>query len=68
MISYKPLWKTLLDKNIKKSDFKKICNLSKQTYTDMNQNKFVSLKTINKICNCLNCNISDVIEFIPDEN
>lgn len=66
MFSYNPLWKTLIDKNMSKADFRKECNIPKQTYTDMNKNKFVSLKTIHKICSFLNCNIEDVIEFIPD--
>lgn len=64
MISYNPLWKTLIDKNISKTKFKADCNLAKQTYTDMNQNRFVSFKTIDKICYYLNCDICDVIEHI----
>lgn len=66
MISYSPLWKTLIDKKIKKSDFRIACNISKQTYADMNKDKFVSLKTINKICKFLNCDIKDVIEYIDE--
>lgn len=68
MISYNPLWKTLIDRKIAKANFRKDCNIQKQTYTDMNKEKFVSLKTINKICNFLNCKIEDVIEFIPDKD
>ena len=67
MVSYNPLWKTLIDKNITKANFRKECNIPKQTFTDMNKNKFVSLRTINKICSFLNCKIEDVIEYIPDE-
>lgn len=66
MFSYNPLWKTLIDRNISKAELRKNCNIPKQTYTDMNKNKSVSLKTLNKICNYLNCEISDVMEFIPD--
>lgn len=66
MISYSPLWKTLIDKKISKSNFRVACNISKQTYADMNKDKFVSLKTINKICKFLNCNINDVIEYIEE--
>lgn len=68
MFLYNPLWKTLIDKNISKADFRKDCNIPKQTFTDMNKNKFVSLKTLNKICSFLNCKIEDVIEFIPDKD
>lgn len=64
MISYNPLWKTLINKKISKSNFRVDCNISKQTYADMNKDKFVSLRTIDKICDFLNCDISDVIEYI----
>lgn len=66
MISYNPLWKTLIDKKINKAKFRIDCNISKQTYADMNKDKNVSLKTIDKICKFLDCKISDVIEYIKD--
>ena len=65
MISYNPLWKTLIDKHISKPTFRKDCNIQKQTYADMNNDKFISLRTIDKICDFLQCNIEDVIEHVP---
>lgn len=64
MISYSPLWKLLIDKGLSKSDFRKLCNISKQTLTEMNKKNNISLNTIDRICNTLDCNISDVIEHI----
>lgn len=66
MFSYNPLWKTLLDKNIKKTELLNIAGLTSQTIADMGKNKFVSMSTLNKICNTLECSISDVIEHFPD--
>lgn len=68
MFSFNPLWKTLLDKNMNKTDLLKSANLTSQTIADMGKNKFVSMATLNKICNTLKCDISDVIEYIPDND
>lgn len=67
MFSYNPLWKLLIDKNLSKTELRTSCNITKQTLADMNKNKYVSLKTLDKICKYMNCNISDVIEYIPNK-
>ena len=67
MFSYNPLWKTLLDKHMNKTELLKTANLTSQTIADMGKNKFVSMSSLNKICNTLKCNIQDVIEHLPDE-
>ncbi len=64
MINYNPLWKLLIDKGISKSEFRNLCKISKQTLTEMNKNNNISLNTIDRICNILDCNIADVIEHI----
>lgn len=66
MFSYNPLWKTLLDKNWNKTELLKNANLTSQTIADMGKNKFVSMSTLNKICNVLQCDISNVIQHFPD--
>ena len=68
MFSYNPLWKTLLDKNLKRTELLNIAGLTSQTVADMGKDKFVSMSTLDKICNSLNCDISDVIKHIPDNN
>ena len=66
MFSYNPLWKTLVDKNMNKTDLMNITHLSSQTIADMGKNKYVSMSTLDKICNTLNCDISNVILHVPD--
>ena len=66
MFSYNPLWKTLLDKNMNKTDLLNKAHLTSQTIADMGKNKLVSMATLNKICNTLKCDISDVIKHFPD--
>lgn len=68
MISYKPLWKTLIDKDIQQKDLAVICDLTRQTVLDMKNNRHVSMKTIEKICKTLNCSIPDIIEYISDND
>ena len=66
MFSYNPLWKTLVDKKMKKTDLINITNLSSQTIADMGKDKYVSMSTLDKICHTLNCDISNVIQHIPN--
>lgn len=66
MFLYDPLWKTLVDKHMNKTDLLNNANLNSSTIADMGKNNYVSMSTLDKICNTLNCNISDVIQHIPD--
>ena len=68
MISYNPLWKTLIDKGYKKTDLIDGAKLSSTTIADMGKNSHVNTSTIEKICEFLDCKIPDVIEYIPDNN
>lgn len=68
MFSYNPLWKTLLDKNMNKTDLLNKAHLTSTTIADMGKNKFVSMSTLNRICNTLQCDISSVIKHFPDNN
>ena len=65
-ISYKKLWKILIDKDMKKKDLQSKANISWTTITKMSKNEKVSLDMLMKICEALDCNIGDVIEFVPD--
>ena len=66
-ICYKSLFKLLIDKGMKKTDLVKEAGLTPATLARLSKGKVVSMKTIIKICECLNCRIEDVIELIPDE-
>jgi len=63
MFSLNPLWKTLIDKNMTKTDLRIKANFSMRTLATMGKNKYVSLAVLDKICYTLNCKIEDVIEF-----
>ena len=64
MISYKPLWKTLIDKGMNKGDLKDATGISFGTMASMGKNEPVNLKQIDRICKALQCKIEDVIEYV----
>ncbi|TQR41153.1 helix-turn-helix domain-containing protein [Paenibacillus popilliae] len=66
MISYKPLQKLLIDREIKKQDLLKMTGISSATMAKLNTNEYVSLEVIDKICLALNCQPGDLLEHIPE--
>ena len=67
-VSYKKLWKLLIDHDMKKKDLAKAANISNYTITKMNKGENVTFETLGKICSVLDCKIDDILDFIPDEN
>ena len=65
-VSYKKLWKMLIDRDLKKKDLIELCDISKYTIARMNNNENISVETIAKICNALNCGFDDILEVVPD--
>lgn len=66
MISYKPLFDTMVEKEITSyALFKK--GFSKATYYSIQKGNSVSTNTIDQLCKLLNCSVSDVIEYTEDE-
>ena len=64
--SYIRLWKLLLDKDMKRIDLAAAANLTSNTLAKLGKNEEVSMETLNKICNQLDCGIEDILEHIPD--
>ncbi|RHT89994.1 helix-turn-helix domain-containing protein [Butyricicoccus sp. AM27-36] len=64
--SYIKLWKLLLDKGMKRIDLAAAANLTSNTLAKLGKDKEVSMETLNKICNQLDCGIEDILEHIPD--
>ena len=66
MLSYKPLWHTLLDKNIKKLELCQLAGISTATLAKLGKDKTITTDMLNKICAALNCRIEEVVEYVPD--
>lgn len=65
-VSYKRLWKLLIDKDMKKRDLKEAANLSPSLMSSLNQDKSVTVNTLSRICEVLSCRIEDIMEIVPD--
>ncbi len=65
--SYKPLWKLLIDRDMRKNELMKSVNISKSTMDKMGRSETVSLEIIDRICNYFNCRIEDVVEHRQQE-
>ena len=61
-IDYSKLWKLLIDKNMTKTELMEETGLSSRIIAKLSQNKTVTTETLVKICSCLNCDISNIME------
>ena len=64
-VSYKRLWKLLIDKDMKKKDLVKVAHISTYPINKLNRGDNVNTDTLVKICSALNCSIEDIMEVIP---
>ncbi|MGL5406828.1 MAG: helix-turn-helix domain-containing protein [Propionibacteriaceae bacterium] len=61
-VSYKPLWKTLIDKDMTKQDLRKVTGLSSATIAKMGRDETVTTQVLARICVALGCQVSDIVE------
>ena len=66
-VSYKKLWKLLIDKDLKKKDLSRIADIGTSTIAKMNRGEHVSMDILLKICEALQCDFGDIIEAIPNK-
>lgn len=65
-ISYKKLWKLLIDKDMKKKDLQLAAGISWASVTKLSKSEAVSMEVLIKVCKALECNIGDVIDLLPE--
>lgn len=66
-ISYKKLWKLLIDKDMKKSDLLVAAGISRYTINKLNRGDNVTTDVLAKICLALDCTMNDIMEIIPED-
>lgn len=66
-VSYKKLWKLLIDKDMKKKDLCAKAGISPASVTKMGKNGHVTTDILQKICLALDCQIGDIMELIPED-
>ena len=64
-VSYKKLWKLLIDKDIKKKDLSSMAGISPATITKMGKGGHVTTEVLVKICPVLDCTMDDIMEIVP---
>ena len=63
-ISYKPLWKLLVDRNMRKKDLVAAAGISTASVTKMGKGEHITTSVLVKVCNALDCNVADIMEIV----
>jgi DNA-binding Xre family transcriptional regulator len=66
-VSYKRLWKQLIDKDMKKQDLAKAAGISVSSVSKITRGDNVNIDILVRICNALNCNIEDIMEIVREK-
>ena len=67
-ISYKKLWKLLIDKDMPAAQLRERTGIAPNTMTKLRKDEEVSMAVLIKICTALNANIGDIMDLIPGED
>lgn len=62
-VSYKKLWKLLIDRDMKKKDLLAASGISQSSLSKMGRNENVNTDILVKVCKALNCDIGDIMEI-----
>ena len=66
-VSYKKLWKLLIDRDMKKKDLSLAAGISHASIAKLGKNENVTTDVLVKICTALDCGIDDIMEIVPNE-
>ena len=67
-VSYERLWKLLIDRKISKANLRKASGIAPNTMTKLRRNEEVTLTVLGKICNVLEVDYGDIIEYVDKGN
>ncbi len=62
-VSYKKLFKLMIDRNMKKKDLRELAGIGNSTMTKLANDENVTMEVIAKICNALNCKVDDILDI-----
>ena len=65
-ISYKPLWRLMVEKDMKKLELRDLVGMSNNTLARLGKNEAVSMDILERICVALDCRIENIVEFVKD--
>jgi len=67
-ISYKKLWKLLIDREMKKKELAALASISPSTISKLGRDKNVSTEVIGRICEAMGCDVADIMEYVNNRN
>lgn len=67
-VSYKKLFKLMIDRDMKKKDLRELASIGNSTMAKLENDENVTMEVMAKICNALNCKIDDIVDILPNEN
>lgn len=67
-VSYKKLWKLLIDRDMKKKNLRELADISNSSIAKMGRNENINTDVLVKICSALHCDIGDIMEITPVED
>lgn len=65
-VSYNKLFKLLIDKELKKTEFAKEIGISANTLAKLSRNKLVSMEVLVRICRYFECSVDDILDILPE--
>ena len=65
-VNYNKLFKLLIDKELKKTEFAKKVGISPNTLAKLSRNEMVSMDVIVRICRALDCTVDDIMDILPE--
>lgn len=66
-VSYRKLWHLCLDKKISKAGLLKIAGISDYSIRKLSKDEDVSTEILTKICSALDCEVHDIVDFLPEK-
>lgn len=67
MVSYEPLWKIMQERNITTYTLINVHGINPRTINNLRHNRGITVYTLERLCNVLNCTPNDILEFVPDK-
>ena len=67
VVSYKKLWKLLIDRDMKKKDLLAAAGISQSTLSKMRRNKNINTNMVARVCVALDCDVGDIMEIIKEK-
>ncbi|NLB74771.1 MAG: helix-turn-helix transcriptional regulator [Firmicutes bacterium] len=67
-VSYKKLWKLLIDRDMKKKHLQAAAGISPSSIAKLSKNENVSMDVLIKVCTALNVGFEDIMELVPEKD